>query len=134
MTESRLFVIWLDASDGSVITHDGVQWPDGTVSIRNRNHYLGATWGSPETAAQMTHGKLARVVWADEQTTEGRQLVGECGYVRRRWDGPYRMDDRCIGPAGHADHGPWQMLPTGPPTPATPMTSASGADSQPTRL
>ena len=44
----------------------------------------------------------------------------ECGFVRDRWDGPYRMRDRCTGQAGHAaswtseGHGPWEMLADAP--------------------
>jgi hypothetical protein len=44
----------------------------------------------------------------------------ECGFVWERWDGPYRMRDRCTGPAGHAaswtaeGHGPWEMLADAP--------------------
>jgi hypothetical protein len=43
-----------------------------------------------------------------------------CGFLRDRWDGPYRLRDRCTGPVGHAasrtaeGHGPWEMLAAAP--------------------
>jgi hypothetical protein len=49
------FVLWLDASDGSVPTHDGVQWPDGTATTHH----------SADAACQSAHGKQGRLVWAE---------------------------------------------------------------------
>jgi len=57
----------------------------------------------------------------------------ECGFVRDRWDGPYRMRDRCTGPAGHATswtaegHGPWEMLADAP---ASVTGAATGEEQQ----
>lgn len=40
----------------------------------------------------------------------------QCGFVREKWDGPYRLRDRCTAPSGHTDsrladnHGPWKMV------------------------
>lgn len=64
--QPRLFVLWLDASDDSVATYDGVQWPDGTADVRNR-HWTppGVQW-SPESLARAIHGKQARIEWAPE--------------------------------------------------------------------
>ncbi|MFH9761344.1 hypothetical protein ACH4MJ_04315 [Streptomyces anulatus] len=57
------FVVWLDASDGSVPTHDGIQWPDGAVTIRSRSFGLTTTHNDPDAAAWAAHGKQARIVW-----------------------------------------------------------------------
>ena len=41
---------------------------------------------------------------------------GRCGHLRQKWTGPYRLDDICHAAAGHTGaHGPWAMLPPGPP-------------------
>ncbi|MDX3520749.1 hypothetical protein [Streptomyces scabiei] len=59
------FVLWLDASDGSVPTHDGVRWPDGTVTIHHRHFGLTTTHHDPEAACRAAHGKQSRIVWSD---------------------------------------------------------------------
>ncbi|WP_157882424.1 hypothetical protein [Streptomyces silvensis] len=58
------FVLWLDAPDGSVATHDGVRWPDGTATIHHRRFGYTSTHATPEAAAQAAHGKQERIVWA----------------------------------------------------------------------
>jgi len=57
------FVLWLEASDGSVSTHDGIRWPDGWATIRHRHYGHTTTHHSPEAACQATHGKQGRIVW-----------------------------------------------------------------------
>jgi len=57
------FVLWLDASDGSVPTSDGVQWPDGWVTIRHRHYGHTTTHHSPEAACEAAHGTQGRIVW-----------------------------------------------------------------------
>jgi hypothetical protein len=68
---SRRFVIWLDASDGSLPTFDGIQWPDGTVTIHHR-HFPGVTsnWPTAETAAQTVHSAPTRIEWTDPEEPE----------------------------------------------------------------
>ena len=61
------FVLWLDASDGSVPTHDGIRWPDGWATIRHRHYGHTTTHHSPEAACQTTHGKQGRIVWPAQQ-------------------------------------------------------------------
>jgi hypothetical protein len=57
------FVLWLDASDGSVPTHDGVRWPDGTVTLHHRHFGYTTTHADLGAARQATHGKQGRLVW-----------------------------------------------------------------------
>jgi hypothetical protein len=59
------FVLWLDASDGSVPTHDGVVWPDGSATIHHRHFGITTTHHSAEAACQAAHGKQGRLVWAE---------------------------------------------------------------------
>jgi hypothetical protein len=87
--DAALFVLWLDASDGSIATCDGVRWPDGTATVHHR-HFAGmtSTHASPEAAAWAAHGKQARIVWPDPATDLGTPdgtanetgpSVGACG-------------------------------------------------------
>ncbi|MFE0472579.1 hypothetical protein ACFW2V_13290 [Streptomyces sp. NPDC058947] len=64
-TPPASFVLWLDASDGSVPTHDGVRWPDGTATLHHRHFGHTTTHPDPETARQRTHGKQGRIVWPE---------------------------------------------------------------------
>jgi hypothetical protein len=59
------FVVWLDASDGSVPTHDGVRWPDGTATVRHRHFRHTTTHADPEAARHAAHGKQGRIVWPE---------------------------------------------------------------------
>lgn len=59
--QPRLFQIWLDASDGSIATYDGVQWPDGTADVHYRHRRPDGVQWSPESLAETIHGKLARI-------------------------------------------------------------------------
>jgi hypothetical protein len=68
---SRRFELWLDASDGSVITHDGVVWPDGTVSLHSRNPprvfpVYEVAWANLEVVKSITWKNLTRVEWVDK--------------------------------------------------------------------
>jgi hypothetical protein len=65
---SRRFVIWLDASDGSLPTFDGIQWPDLSVTVHHR-HFPGITsnWASADIAAQTVHSPAGRIEWTDAQ-------------------------------------------------------------------
>ncbi|MGW1158446.1 hypothetical protein ACWD5Q_06635 [Streptomyces sp. NPDC002513] len=62
------FVLWLDASDGSVPTHDGVQWPDGTTTIHHRHFGYTTTHHDPEAARRAAHGEQGRIVWPHTAT------------------------------------------------------------------
>lgn len=62
----RLFQIWLDASDGSIATYDGVQWPDGTADVHHRHRRPDGVQWTPESLAQTIHGKLARIEWTPD--------------------------------------------------------------------
>lgn len=64
--QPRLFQIWLDASDGSIATYDGVQWPDGTADVHHRYRRPDGVQWTPESLARMLHGKQARVEWAPD--------------------------------------------------------------------
>jgi hypothetical protein len=64
------FVLWLDASDGSVPTHDGIQWPDGSATIHHRHFGITTTHHSPDAACQAAHGKQGRIVWPDPAPTD----------------------------------------------------------------
>jgi hypothetical protein len=66
----RLFVIWLDAVDGSIAAYDGVMWPDGTADIHHRNHPPMRPMMTPEQHAEAVFGKLSRIVWADQAAAE----------------------------------------------------------------
>ncbi|MFF1604187.1 hypothetical protein ACFVYV_43380 [Streptomyces mirabilis] len=57
------FVLWLDASDGSVPTHDDIVWPDGTATVHHRHFGYTTTHPDPETARQSAHGNQGRIVW-----------------------------------------------------------------------
>lgn len=57
------FVLWLDASDGSVPTHDGIRWPDGTATLHHRHFGYTTTHPDPEAARQSAHGKQGRLAW-----------------------------------------------------------------------
>lgn len=59
------FVLWLDASDGSVPTHDGVRWPDGTTTIHHRHFGITTTHHDPEAACRAAHGEQGRIVWPE---------------------------------------------------------------------
>ena len=66
-SRARLFTLWLDAADGSVASSDGVQWPDGTVTLHHRTFQdMTATYATPDIAAHLVHGKLGRIEWAPE--------------------------------------------------------------------
>ncbi|MFE7077895.1 hypothetical protein ACFU96_48260 [Streptomyces sp. NPDC057620] len=65
----RLFVLWLDASDGSVPTHDGVVWPDGTTTLHHRHFGHTTTHHSVDAARQLTYGKQGRIEWPQPETT-----------------------------------------------------------------
>lgn len=68
--DAATFVLWLDASDGSIPAHDGVRWPDGTVTIHHRNFPgITSTHSSPEAACQAAHGKQGRIAWDNARTT-----------------------------------------------------------------
>ncbi len=82
----RLFVLWLDAVDGTVATHDGVQWPDGSATLHHRHFGYTTTASSPEAACQLTFGKQGRIEWADpEVTAEERE---EASAYQRMLDTP----------------------------------------------
>jgi hypothetical protein len=75
-TPAASFVLWLDASDGSVPTHDGIRWPDGTATIHHRHFGITSTHRDPEAACQAAHGKQGRIVWpADTPTDALRQRL-----------------------------------------------------------
>lgn len=59
------FVLWLDASDGSVPTHDGIVWPDGTATVHHRHFGYTITRSDPEAARQSAHGEQGRLVWPE---------------------------------------------------------------------
>jgi hypothetical protein len=71
------FVLWLDASDGSVPTHDGIQWPDGTVTIHHRHFGITTTHHSAEAACQAAHGKQGRIVWPERAPTDRAAVLHE---------------------------------------------------------
>ncbi|MFJ6729434.1 hypothetical protein ACIQPQ_31480 [Streptomyces sp. NPDC091281] len=68
----RSFVLWLDASDGSVPSHDGVVWPDGAVTLHHRHFGLTTTHPDVETAVRLAHGGQGRVVWPEPPTPASR--------------------------------------------------------------
>lgn len=72
------FVLWLDASDGSIATCDGIRWPDGTATVHHR-HFPGitSTHPSPEAAAWAAHGKHARIVWSSSTAPDARRSCCE---------------------------------------------------------
>src|SRR2546425_9021600 len=47
-TVPAAFVVWLDASDGSVPTHDGVRWPGGRATLHHRHFGYTTTHADPE--------------------------------------------------------------------------------------
>jgi hypothetical protein len=71
------FVLWLDALDGSVPTHDGIQWPDGTVTIHHRHFGITTTHHSAEAACQAAHGKQGRIVWPERAPTDRAAVLHE---------------------------------------------------------
>lgn len=87
--KTRGFVLWLDASDGSVPTHDGIQWPDGWASIRHRHYGHTTTHHTPEAAAHSAHGKQGRIVWNPPPLTPCtcRQAVHAREHTGRPVDG-----------------------------------------------
>ena len=87
----KSFVLWLDASDGSVPTHDGIQWPDGTVTIHHRHFGISTTHRDPDAARQAAHGKQGRIVWPAPAPADAlRQRIAEALYQshwpRGRWE------------------------------------------------
>ncbi|MFJ6073664.1 hypothetical protein ACIQFU_22955 [Streptomyces sp. NPDC093065] len=68
-TRHDTFVLWLDASDGSVPTHDGIVWPDGAVTVHHRHFGYTTTHADAETARQAAHGEQGRLVWGKAATT-----------------------------------------------------------------
>ncbi|MFI6854526.1 hypothetical protein [Streptomyces sp. NPDC050416] len=82
------FVLWLDASDGSVPTHDGVQWPDGIVTIHHRHFGITTTHHSAEAACQAAHGKQGRIVWPEPAPTDRAEwdaLASDTDRLRKAW-------------------------------------------------
>lgn len=75
MTERqpRLFQIWLDASDGSIATYDGVQWPDGTADVHHRYRRPDGVQWTPGALAEQIHGKQARIEWVPDRGPEQRE-------------------------------------------------------------
>lgn len=70
---ARLFVLWLDATDGTVATHDGIQWPDGRATLHHRHFGYTTTHPDPETACRLTFGEQGRIEWV---TTETQRIQG----------------------------------------------------------
>lgn len=66
-TPPRLFVLWLDAADGTVATHDGVQWPDEWATLHSRHHGYTSTHFTAEAAAHAVYGKQGRIEWVATQ-------------------------------------------------------------------
>ena len=63
------------------------------------------------------------VVFLRAQLAEDEQVAKACGHVRRTWDGPYAMEDQCLGEVDHREaHGPWLMLKPSPSQTYRPMT------------
>lgn len=49
--------------------------------------------------------------WIERTPFDDAQEDTPCGHVREKWDGPYRMRDRCAAASGHrGEHGPWEMV------------------------
>jgi hypothetical protein len=78
----RLFVIWLDAVDGSIAAYDGVMWPDGTADIHHRNHPPMRPMMTPEQHAEAVFGKLSRIVWADQDAAETERQAARLARAR----------------------------------------------------
>ncbi|MFF8482366.1 hypothetical protein [Streptomyces antibioticus] len=71
----RSFVLWLDASDGSVPSHDGVVWPDGAVTLHHRHFGLTTTHPDVETAVRLAHRGQGRVVWPEPPAPASRPAL-----------------------------------------------------------
>jgi hypothetical protein len=81
------FVVWLDASDGSVPTHDGVRWPDGRATLHHRHFGYTTTHADPEAARQAAHGKQGRLVWPEPAPADRAAVLREAADAIDRTDG-----------------------------------------------
>ncbi|WP_367128310.1 hypothetical protein [Saccharothrix sp. HUAS TT1] len=69
----RLFVLHADGLDGEKVA-DGVQWPDGTISVRRLNPAATESWTDWEDpAAAEVHDGTTAVVWRRQDTYTDQQ-------------------------------------------------------------
>lgn len=105
--QPRLFQIWLDASDGSIATYDGVQWPDGTADVHHRYRRPDGVQWSPERLAETIHGKQARVEWTPDAAAGLRERAERAEAQVARVRGVHRvstMHDAVPGRAPYCEN------------------------------